>query len=309
MQAQIQTLEATKGLVHAQGTIQAGNKVKLDPQAELQKINALEKKAVLNLQKAEIWQREAKQAIGKIKQSYHPYDLQTGQAREAKIVKKSIEEQFNKLEQIAEEAELSNSSIKRIEKAKRVLAQMVATITFFFLTIRANVLALELDEGSQQVVLEQLIPAIYLSIVSRKSNNRQEVQELEERSRLMLASVNGATSPFIHYSFEKRQEIEAVAIECAHLFQRSSSCVEGRNGYLSLWQHSWHHISERKLAALTTVHNYFTKRPDGTTPAERFFDQKPEDLFSWLLEHVDLPARPAAKRPLPSAEPFLKLPP
>ena len=157
--------------------------------------------------------------------------------------------------------------------------------------------------------VEQLIPAIYLSIVSRKSNDQQEVQALEERSRLMLAKLNGATSPFAHFSSEKRQEIEAVAIECAHLFQRSSSCVEGRNGYLSLWQHSWHHISERKLTALTTVHNYFTKRADGTTPAERFFEKKSADLFSWLLSHVDLPARPAAKRPPPKSEPFLKLSP
>ena len=175
------------------------------------------------------------------------------------------------------------------------------------MTIRTKVAALELDEATTQVVLEQLIPAVYLSVVSKRSRDRQEVQELEERSRLMLAPLNGPTSPFAHLSSQQVQEIEKVAIECATVFQRSSSCVEGRNGHLSLWHHSWHHISQRKLSALTTVHNYFTKRPDGTTPAERFFEKKPQDLFTWLLEHVDLPPRPAAKRPRPKAEPFLKL--
>jgi hypothetical protein len=93
--------------------------------------------------------------------------------------------------------------------------------------------------------------------------------------------------------------IEGVAEECAQLFQRSSSCVEGRHGQLALRHHSLHRISNRKLAALTTVHNYFVTRSDGSTAAERFFNAKPRDLFEWVLERVDLPGRPAQKRAPP----------
>ncbi|HEY85831.1 MAG TPA: hypothetical protein G4N96_12060 [Chloroflexi bacterium] len=75
------------------------------------------------------------------------------------------------------------------------------------------------------------------------------------------------------------------------IFQRSSSCVEGRNGLLALLHHSLHRLSNRKLSALTTVHNYFVKRRDGTTAAERFFSSPPKDLFEWLLERVDIPGR------------------
>ena len=95
---------------------------------------------------------------------------------------------------------------------------------------------------------------------------------------------------------QEKRLIENVAWECAQLFQRSSSCVEGRNGQLALRHHSLHRISDRKLAALTTVHNYFVKRSDATTAAERFFSAKPQNLFEWLLERVDLPGRPAQKR-------------
>lgn len=35
---------------------------------------------------------------------------------------------------------------------------------------------------------------------------------------------------------------------------------------------------------------------DGTTAAERFFLEKPKDLFSWLLERVSFPVRPRNKR-------------
>ena len=61
-----------------------------------------------------------------------------------------------------------------------------------------------------------------------------------------------------------RQRIEAVAGTRAELFQRSRSCVEGRNGQLSLYHHGCHRLSDRKLAALTAIHNYTCNAP--TTP-------------------------------------------
>ena len=98
---------------------------------------------------------------------------------------------------------------------------------------------------------------------------------------------------------EKLTVIQTVAKECASLFQRSSSCVEGRNGQLSLRHHSFHRLSDRKLSALTSVHNFFIKRKDGTTAAERFFDTKPRAMFEFLLEKIDLPGRPAQRRRVP----------
>jgi len=93
-----------------------------------------------------------------------------------------------------------------------------------------------------------------------------------------------------------RDQMKSVAINCAQLFQRSSSCVEGRNGYLSLRHHSLHKLSTRKLTVLTVLHNYYIQRSDRTTAAERFFEQKPRDLFGYLLSCTPYPARPAMKR-------------
>ena len=60
--------------------------------------------------------------------------------------------------------------------------------------------------------------------------------------------------------------------------------------------HSLHRLTREKLVALTAVHNYYVTRSDGTTAAERFFGSKPTDMFTWLLDRLDVPARPAAKR-------------
>ena len=40
------------------------------------------------------------------------------------------------------------------------------------------------------------------------------------------------------------------------------------------------------------MHNYYIKRRDGTTAAELSFEAKPNDLFEFLLNNVDYPARP-----------------
>jgi hypothetical protein len=121
-----------------------------------------------------------------------------------------------------------------------------------------------------------------------------------------LAPLRQSDSPLQHLDAERRREIEIVAAECADLFQRSSSCVEGRNGQLALHHHGKHRLSNRKLAVLTAVHNYFIRRPDGTTAAERFFGQAPAPMFAHLLTALDPPPRPARKRPRPPRVAYLE---
>jgi hypothetical protein len=83
------------------------------------------------------------------------------------------------------------------------------------------------------------------------------------------------------------------AATLAEVFQRSSSNVEGRNGYLSLRNHELRGLDiPRKRACLTAVHNFLLTRPDGTTAAERFFGQKPRSMFAAILEAVEIPPAP-----------------
>ena len=84
----------------------------------------------------------------------------------------------------------------------------------------------------------------------------------------------------------------ASAKECVAYFQRSSSSVEGRNAQLSLRHHGRHRLSDTHLKAQTVLHNYTIKDQDGTTPAERLYETKHNDLFEWLVDNMALPARP-----------------
>jgi len=74
--------------------------------------------------------------------AYHPYDLESGAARSAENVASSLEQHFSELEAVATEADLPDRCVKKIKKAKRVVVEMIATIAFFWLIVRAKVEAL-----------------------------------------------------------------------------------------------------------------------------------------------------------------------
>jgi hypothetical protein len=92
---------------------------------------------------------------------------------------------------------------------------------------------------------------------------------------------------------EAQDQFHDEAKRLAAVFQRSSSNVEGRNGYLSLRNHQLRGLAlPRKREGFTTIHNFFLTRPDGTTAAERFFGQKPRSMFGAILASVELAPAP-----------------
>jgi hypothetical protein len=270
----------------------------------IQEAQEKEGKAKKALETAIDHQEQTKKAVQEISKAYHPYDLETGAPRSAEEMSSLLDKNFSQIEDIASEASLSDRCLKRIKKAKRVVVDMIATIAFFFLTVTAKIDALCLSPELEKAVYNNLIPAIYVRLVSKKAKDAQQRQTLRKKSEELLAPLLARDGPFCGLTTEEKLLINQVAQECAQLFQRSSSCVEGRNGQLALQHHGLHRISDRKLAALTTAHNYFVKRDDGTTAAERFFGSKPRDLFEWLLDKVDIPGRPALERQQPKKTEF-----
>ncbi|MGK5091930.1 DUF6399 domain-containing protein [Deltaproteobacteria bacterium TL4] len=119
---------------------------------------------------------------------------------------------------------------------------------------------------------------------------------MRKKSEPLLQTLAWRDVDWRELSPERQEDFKSKALECAQLFQRSSSAVEGRNGQLALRHHTLHQFSTQRLEVLTCLHNYFIKRPDGTTAAQRFFLQEPQDLFQWLLRRRPPLSRPAASR-------------
>jgi hypothetical protein len=87
-----------------------------------------------------------------------------------------------------------------------------------------------------------------------------------------------------------------VAAALAGLWQRTTSSIEGRNGTLSQRHHARRGLSERKLRCATHVHNFFSRRKDGTTAAERFFGREHRDVARAALETMGELKRPRHSR-------------
>ncbi|WPL17664.1 hypothetical protein Thiowin_02699 [Thiorhodovibrio winogradskyi] len=247
---------------------------------------------------AQARQQEAKTLIRALGEAYHPFDLEHAEAQLPERLAERLSAIWQRLEALADAADLPARARAHLAKAQRLNTALLATIAFFFASVQQRVETLNLAPGIEAAVLEQLIPAIYLERVATRCSGAEQRQHLKELSAQRLAPLRASDHPIQALEASQRMEIEQVASDCADLFQRSSSTVEGRNGQLSLFHHGCHRLSSRKLAALlTAVHNFYIRRADQTTAAERFFGQAPPSLFEQLLERVPLPPRPRRRRP------------
>jgi len=255
--------------------------------------------------RAQARQREARELVRELGTLYHPYDLETGQAQPVERLAARFADVWMQLQRLAATADLPTRARERLAKAQRLTTQLLATIAFFFATLQAKVEALDLPPTLEAALVEQLIPALYLERVAARSTRAELRHQRRALSMRLLEPLRQPDHPLNALPTGDRQRLEQVAAECADLFQRSSSCVEGRNGQLSLHHHGRHRLSDRKLAALTAAHNFHIRRADGTTAAERFFGRAPEPLFEQVLARVPLPPRPARRRPRPPKPPYL----
>lgn len=258
----------------------------------IEEVRTTEKSAQARVTEAEAERERMLDEVRGLSTDYHPFDLVTGEKRSAQKVGKDLEERFVVIGELADRAMLSERSRARIEKAHRVVAKMVATIAFVHAMIRARVEALGLPEPLERALFERWVPGQYVALSAGKAKRAEDRRALRKQAETIMPSETEREELLNTLSCEDRVLVDVVTKECAELFQRSSSCVEGRNGHLSLFHHGQHRLTSRKLKALTSVHNYLKERPDGTTAAERFFGQMPRDFFEHLLERLTMPKRP-----------------
>jgi hypothetical protein len=241
-------------------------------------------------------QASVRAANRSLSDAYHPFDLSTGAAQSPQTVHARFQAAFATIDEVVHRAGLSDRCRKKINKARALVPKLVATVAFFHGELERTLAELDLAPAVLEVVRFQLVPGLYLARAARKARSATERAAIRAVSDTLLAQARSASSPVMALDHASRQRIEFAIVACLDLFVRSSACVEGRNGYLALLHHGLHHLSKRRLKALTVLHNYYARRPDGTTAAERFFGQTPDDLFDWLLARLDVPAQPRAKR-------------
>jgi hypothetical protein len=232
------------------------------------------------------------QGIRAIGHADHFVDLERGVRRNGKRIAGDLQQPIDTIRTMAQEEGLSERCMERIAKAERVVPTMQATIAFVSGYVRQQVRQLDLAPPASYAMHAHLIPSCSLDRVAstRTVTQGEPLRELAARIRTPLFEPGGALGELNPL---EQNQLKAQAARLAEVFQRSSSNVEGRNGYLSLRNHQRRGLDHpRKRACLTAVHHFLLTRPDGTTAAERFFGQKPRSMFAAILESVEIPPAP-----------------
>ena len=137
-----------------------------------------------------------------------------------------------------------------------------------------------LEKDKVNWLLYVLLPVCYWHGQMEKTQNPSSRKKYKRawEGALAVLQAHPLTLPS-----EELKQWQGWAQWMANLFHRSSSAVEGRNGWLSQMYHNGRGLTVKRLLAITVIHNFGIKRADGTTAGERFFGAKFPDLFEWLV--------------------------
>jgi Family of unknown function (DUF6399) len=240
-----------------------------------------------------------------ISDEVHPYSLQTQQPNRTEQVIAGLEQRAQAFEKIALSQTIADLK-STMNKFRNQFNDLAANVEAWWLWVMEILVGLSVDEATQYWLIHTLLPTVYWYQQQHKTQNpnqREKYHQAWQRAaKALQADAFTATLP----ENELQRWLEW-AEWMARQFHRSSSAVEGRNGYLSQMYHNGRGFTEKRLRALTVIHNYGLKRADGTTAAMRLFGQTFPDLFSWLVDEMGALPLPRKGRERATRNPlFLK---
>ena len=249
--------------------------------ADTQSLEALIEKHEAALQQVQQDEQIYHEAIEQISQTIHPFTLDSLQRQTQRALLTDLASPLQRLWELA--------PTYGAQKAQQAIDTFEAQITSFAQAIEAwqQWVTIALDGQTQDPairnwVLSSLLPWVYW---------RQQADKTRQPS--LKRRYQATASDAFDRLFEQDLTLELEDAQrerwllwcrefCAK-YQRTSSAVEGRNGYLSKLHHARRGFSEQSLNVLTIIHNFDLRRYDGTTAAQRLFGYNfPDELYEKL---------------------------
>lgn len=295
-------------LLHAlsksMGSAIARQRVRLQNQQQtLQaKLKAASSPAVLGQMEAQITALQAQQqslesdhrayqqSLHALSQAIHPFDLNSCEAQLGPELATCLQSPLSRLERLGQTYSPTHSQAA-LERWQRQIPNLSATLRAWWQWVLQSLTAQTQDPDLQNWVLTALLPWVYWHQQTQKTRQSQLKHDyLQATQQAQARFLADAFTPTLADS-EQQQWVDWAIWMCAK-FQRTSSAVEGRNGYLSGLHHANRGFTEQTLKVLTIIHNFDLKRQDGTTAAQRLFGKEFPDLFKWVVLHMGELPRP-----------------
>lgn len=214
----------------------------------------------------------------------HPFDPATGLPQDQATVLTALQQESTALKTLSDERLIQDKKdrLQAFINQQNDLSQHVGVWWLWINTLLEEAAS---EPAQQAWITHQLMPVVYWHY--RWSQTRKKATRL-----LYRRAWGKALSAFQQHTVTQQLSHEQISYwqqwcedKVSH-FERTSSAVEGRNGWLSQLYHNGRGLTASRLTALTVIHNYGTRRADGSTPANRLFGQDFPDLFESLLEEM-----------------------
>jgi len=215
----------------------------------------------------------------------HPWRISGSTSQNSKQVKDQLRAEVNALEELADTHELPEKEAV-LTKVRKQLGALSAVVDFWWQGVWHDLQQLALTPMWEHWVVELLLPLMYWQAqLSRTRCPRRKARILEA---LELVRVRFEAHPVTQQMApDVLADWQVWAAEHVKTFHRTSSAVEGRNGYLSQMQHNHRGLPKHRHKVWTVLHNFDCRAQDGTTPAARFFGRSFPDLFETVLATID----------------------
>jgi hypothetical protein len=282
----------------------AGLTVKTSPNSQAQLLVAQKK-----LLQTEKDHQDYQASIHGLSQLIHPFHIETGESQMGMELPALLQPHLSVLERLSQTYSPTKSQAA-LERWKRQVPCLCGVLVAWWQWTLQSLYAKTPEPETQTWALNCLLPWVYWHQQTEKTRQPKLKQDYEKAAK-------SARERFLADDYTKnltsseQQEWIDWAIWMCTKFQRTSSAVEGRNGYLSGLHHSGRGFTEQTLKVLTIIHNFDIKREDGTTAAQRLFEKPFPDLFEWVVPRMgELPRprrtfkTPKSRKPTPSSVPL-----
>jgi hypothetical protein len=261
-----------------------------------------------HLEQLIVAKKEYHQALQNLSESIHPFHLETQESQLGHDLPQRLQAPLAALGALAT-THGTDTATTALEDFKTQIPGLNQGIQAWW-QWTSQVLALKTDDvETQNWIITALLPWVYWHQQQAKTRHPELKQRYQQAAA--QAHQNVLNHPLTSQISEpERQQWRLWCQEMAHHYQRTSSAVEGRNGYLSRLHHAGRGFSPQTLKVATILHNFDLRRPDGTTAAQRLFDHEFPNLFNSVVASMgDLPMpRKSSKAQPPKPLPTLTVP-
>jgi hypothetical protein len=217
-------------------------------------------------------------------QAVHPFTVADSRAQSSAQVKSSLHQAVATLNTLRAPYTARDNQAA-VTKFTCQIPGIAALVDAWWLGVEHRFAALALEQPLQRWLQQRLLPVVYwqTQVAKTKTPALKTAYEQAFRQAQAMLLQHPLTATVTPSEFETYY---AWVRDLAGQFQRASSAVEGRNGYLSQHHHCARGIPTQRLKVMTVIHNFDLNRADGTTAAERLFGMSFPDLFDWIVERM-----------------------